>query len=101
MGSILSKAIEGTTLSGLDKSLGLILGLLQTYFVMSTIYLSAFVLTDGILPKILDHSHAKPYMLEGAEFVRRALPKNFRPHKVIRTDYTYTSYLTSLPKPTS
>ena len=86
LGSLISAAIEGTALSGLDKSLGLLFGLLQAYALVSAVYLGAFVMTEGQLPQFFTQARIRPYALSGAEMMRSLIPEEMRPGRTIPTD---------------
>ncbi len=78
-GNMLSNSISKTSLKGLDKTMGLLLGFVQGFVFISAAYFFAAYVTEGKLPAIFTEAKVRPYGLEGAEMIRQLLPPDARP----------------------
>lgn len=75
--------IKESALGGIDRSLGLLFGVVRGFFLLSLVYLMAVSLTKiTTWPAQARSAKAIPFLDYGAKFIKTLLPEDFRPKHV-------------------
>ncbi len=75
IGHIIGERVRGSRLKGLDRSLGLLAGLATPAVVICVLYL---ILVESLPPEWLREARTKPLVEQGALWLSRVLPSEFR-----------------------
>ena len=78
LGSLISGMVRGRTLTAIDRSLGLIFGVLRGVLLVSIVYLGmSWVWPEkDMQPEWLQKAKTKPFMEVGAEVIKSIVPKD-------------------------
>lgn len=77
LGSIISGMVKGRTLTAIDRSLGLVFGLLRGALLVSLVYLGmSWVWPEANMqPEWLQKAKSRPFMEMGADVIKSIVPK--------------------------
>lgn len=79
---LISTKVKGGPLSGLDRSLGLVFGILRGMLVFCLSYLAmGFFYPPGQLPEAIKNARFTPWFSQGAQELTRFIPKDYLPQK--------------------
>ncbi len=79
---MLSSCIKGGLLSGLDRSLGLVFGLVRGGVIVCLIYLSlGFFYPAGHIPPAVEEAHFTPWVALGAHKLKQLIPTEYMPQQ--------------------
>jgi len=74
---LIANRVQGSILGGLDRSLGLIFGVMRGGFFVCLIYLLGILLTQGELPQSVQTARSEPFLESGARLIQHIIPSNF------------------------
>lgn len=78
----ISTRVKSSLLGGLDRSLGLVFGLLRGILLLCIVYLGmGFFYPPGQMPEAVKDARFTPWFSQGAEELKRFIPKDYLPHK--------------------
>jgi membrane protein required for colicin V production len=78
----ISTKVKGSLLGGLDRSLGLIFGLIRGVLVLCIVYLVlGFFYSFDEMPIDVKNARFTPWFIQGAEELKRFIPKDYLPQK--------------------
>ena len=78
----ISTKVKGSLLGGLDRSLGLIFGLLRGILILCVVYLAmGFFYPPGEMPEAVKNARFTPWFTQGAQELKRFIPKDYLPQK--------------------
>lgn len=79
---IISTKVKGSLLGGLDRSLGLIFGLIRGVLVLCIAYLVlGFFYSFDEIPTEVKNARFTPWFMQGAEELKRFVPKDYLPQR--------------------
>jgi membrane protein required for colicin V production len=79
---VISTSVKGSLLGGLDRSLGLVFGLLRGILVLCIVYLAmGFFYPPGQMPEAVKNARFTPWFAQGAQELKRFIPKDYLPEK--------------------
>lgn len=79
---VISTRVKGSLLGGVDRSLGLIFGLLRGGIVVCLLYLAmGFFYPPTQTPNIVKTAHFTPWFAQGAQEIKLLVPKDYLPQQ--------------------
>lgn len=79
---VLSTRVKSSLLGGLDRSLGLVFGLLRGILLLCIVYLAmGFFYPPGQMPDAVKDARFTPWFVQGAQEIKRFIPKDYLPEK--------------------
>lgn len=85
LSNALSKMVKSSSLGGVDRSLGLLFGVIRGAIIVCIIYLGALIYWhQKSLPSIVSTARAHGYLSSGARTLHQWLPHRFRPEVQFR-----------------
>ncbi|MCP4922929.1 MAG: CvpA family protein [bacterium] len=92
IGNALSKMVKSSSLGGVDRSLGLLFGIVRGAVIVSLIYLGVLIYWHKkALPTSISSARAHGYLSSGARTLHQWLPHRFRPDVQFRVVPTNAS----------
>lgn len=78
----LSQRVKGSLLGGLDRTLGLVFGLVRGVLILCILYLAmGFFYPPGKMPDAVQAARFTPWLTQGADEIKRFIPKDYLPEK--------------------
>jgi membrane protein required for colicin V production len=92
LSNALSKMVKSSSLGGVDRSLGLLFGIIRGAIIVCLMYLGALIYWhQKPLPSILNSARSHGYLSSGARTLHQWLPHRFRPEVQFRISPTNAS----------
>jgi len=79
----ISSSVKGSILGGLDRSLGLVFGLVRGVLLVCLAYLTlSFFYPPNAIPESIKQARLMPWVAQGALELKRLIPKNYLPQNL-------------------
>ncbi len=89
---LISSSVKGSMFGGLDRSLGLVFGIVRGLFVVCLIYLAmSFFYPPQEIPHSILSARLTPFVAQGAHELKRLIPKDYLPQ-----DFKHTPTISPL-----
>ncbi len=83
---LISSGIKGSIFGGLDRSLGLVFGLVRGMLIVCLAYLTmSFFYPPKDIPQNVTHARFTPWVALGAFELKRLIPRDYLPHDLKQT----------------
>jgi membrane protein required for colicin V production len=78
---LISAGVKGSIFGGLDRSLGLVFGLVRGVLIVCLVYLTmSFFYAPKDIPQNIKQARFMPWIAQGAFELKRLIPKDYLPH---------------------